>query len=80
MAVIDLRWREAVEVVCAELEQFQIFRRDGLSVDEAATAMVLEPGTAAYSERAITRLMNALKRAAAPAATDATQNPEGITS
>lgn len=61
MAVIDLRWREAVEVVCAELEQFQIFRRDGLSMDEAATAMGLEPGTAAYYERAITRLMNALK-------------------
>lgn len=77
MAVIDLRWPEAVEVVCAELEQFQIFRRDGLSIDEAATVMGLEPDTAAHYEHAITRLMNALKKAAAPAATDAAQNPEG---
>lgn len=66
MAAKYLTWRFAVEVICVELAQFQIFRSQGRSVAETAELMLLSPETAAHYDDAVSRLMRDLKTEAAP--------------
>jgi hypothetical protein len=51
--------------VCTELVQWRMFRRDGLTSDEAAALMGLSPSTAADYERTVLALA-ALKTDATP--------------
>lgn len=61
MAVIDLRWRQAVEEICRELQEFAVLRADGLQPAEIAAVMHIEPATAARYEATINRLIADVK-------------------
>jgi hypothetical protein len=56
MAPRDLTYRDAVEIVTAEIVQFKVFLDDGLRVGEAAAAMRLDAWTARQYEDAISRI------------------------
>lgn len=72
--------RMTIEDVCTELVQWRLFRRDGLTPDEAAVLMGLSPSTAGHYERTVLAL-TALKSEMAPDAPGAASDPtKGITS
>jgi hypothetical protein len=60
--------------VLAELVQFRMFRRDGLTEHEAAASMGLSPATATDYESAI-RALAALQSGTAPDAPGAAPDP-----